>query len=103
MLSIYTSEKHATQTCVNSYNLTHYTVRCRELNCVFDMQIDDLLGNPMCLGIIENLQAQGKPNPRQLLSAAITDAARLQGFLQPDGGLLFPRNVAIIAEMQAKT
>ena len=67
------------------------------------MQIDDLLGNPMCMGVIEKLQAQGKPDARQLLSAAITDAARLQGFLKPDGGLLFPRNVAIIAEMQAQT
>lgn len=67
------------------------------------MQIDDMLGNPMCLGTIEQLQAQGKSNARQLVSAAITAAARLQGFLKPDGGLLFPRNVAIIAEMQART
>ena len=56
----------------------------------------------MCLNTIVQLQAQGKPNARQLLVAAITDAAREQGFLKPDGGLLFPRNVAIIAEMQAK-
>lgn len=76
---------------------------CREFNCVFNLQIDDLLANPMCLGTIEQLQAQGKSNARQILSAAITDAARLQGFLKPDGGLLFPRNVAIIAEMQPKT
>ncbi|KAL3152771.1 hypothetical protein ABBQ38_012359 [Trebouxia sp. C0009 RCD-2024] len=75
----------------------------RQFNCVFDMQIDDMLGNPMCLGTIEQLQAQGKSNARQLVSAAITAAARLQGFLKPDGGLLFPRNVAIIAEMQART
>lgn len=85
------------------YFFTCYTVCCREFNCVFDMKVDTLLENPMCLGTIEQLQAQGKHDARQLVSAAITDAARQQGFLKADGDVLFPRNVAIIAEMQAQT
>lgn len=82
--------------------LTCCTVKCREFNCVFDLKIDELLDNPMCGSTIQQLQAQGKPNARQLLAAAITDAAREQGFLKPDGGVLFPKNLAIIAEMRAK-
>lgn len=83
--------------------LTVCTVTCREFNCVFDLKIDELLDNPMCTSTIEQLQAQGKTNARQVLAAAITEAAGEQGFRKPDGGVLFPKNLAIIAEMQAKT
>ena len=69
---------------------------------MFDLKINDLLDNPMCGSTIQQLQAQGKSNARQLLAAAITDSAKEQGFLKPDGGVLFPKNLAIIAEMQAK-
>lgn len=69
---------------------------------MFELRIDDLLDNPMCTSTIQQLQAQGKPNARQLLAAAITDAAREQGFLKADNGVLFPKNLAVIAEMQAK-
>lgn len=69
---------------------------------MFDVKVDELLDNPMCLSTIQQLQAQGKSNARQLVAKAITDAAKEQGFLKPDGGVLFPKNTAIIAEMRAK-
>ena len=69
---------------------------------MFEMKIDELLDNPMCTSTTQQLQAQGQPNARQLLAAAITDAAREQGFLKAEDGVLFPHNLAIIAEMQAK-
>lgn len=56
----------------------------------------------MCLGTIQQMEAQGKSNARQAMAAAITNAAKEQGFLKPDGGVLFPKNLAIIAEMQVK-
>ena len=69
---------------------------------MFDLKIEELLDNPMCSSTIQQLHTQGKSNARQLLATAITDAAGEQGFRKPDGGVLFPKNLAIIAEMQAK-
>jgi len=75
---------------------------CTDFNCVFDLKIDELLANPMCLSTIEQLQAQGNPNARQMVASSIATAAGERGFLKADGHVLFPQNVAVIAEAQLK-
>lgn len=56
---------------------------------MFDLRIDELLDNPMCMSTIEQLQKAGKHDARQQMGTAITEAAREQGFLKPDGGVLY--------------
>ena len=56
----------------------------------------------MCLSTSEQLEAQGRHNARQLVASGIAKAAKEQGFSKDDGNLLFPQNVAIIAEAQPK-
>lgn len=74
---------------------------CRDFNCVFDVSADELASNPMMVRVSQQMSLQGQTDCHKKVVAAITDAARDHSYLKPNGRLLFPTNVAVIATAQA--
>lgn len=56
-----------------------------------------LLSHPMMTMALAQLEAAGVANPKESLSKRLLEIFAERGYIQEDGNLLFPKNVAIIA------
>ncbi|KAK9812613.1 hypothetical protein WJX72_000580 [[Myrmecia] bisecta] len=80
-------------------------VQSRDVNCPAHIPAASIQGafidNAMLQQLWERLEAGGRPTVRQEAEEALVRIAAEQGFLQPDGSLTMPTNVAVMVTGRA--